>query len=74
MTQSWSCAPRPMRLKAYHNVCPHRGRRLISTPPGENRACGVRQRFVCGFHGWAFNLEGKNVHILDKQDWKGALD
>jgi phenylpropionate dioxygenase-like ring-hydroxylating dioxygenase large terminal subunit len=61
------------KLKAFHNVCPHRGRRLISTPEGENRACGTKQRFVCGFHGWAFNLEGQNVHILDKQDWKGSL-
>jgi phenylpropionate dioxygenase-like ring-hydroxylating dioxygenase large terminal subunit len=63
----------PQTLKAYHNVCPHRGRRLVSTPPGANRACGNRSRFVCGFHGWAFNLDGKNTHVLDKQDWKGCL-
>jgi nitrite reductase/ring-hydroxylating ferredoxin subunit len=61
------------KLKAYHNVCPHRGRRLISTEPNQIHACGHKSRFVCAFHGWAFNLEGKNVHILDKQDWKGAL-
>jgi phenylpropionate dioxygenase-like ring-hydroxylating dioxygenase large terminal subunit len=64
----------PDKLKAYHNVCPHRGRRLISTPPGANRTCGTKQRFVCGFHGWAFNLDGKNTHVLDPQDWKGALN
>ncbi len=63
----------PDRLKAFHNVCPHRGRRLVDTPNGENRACGKRQRFVCGFHGWTYNLEGKNTFILDPQDWKGAL-
>ena len=62
------------KLKAYHNVCPHRGRRLVSTPPGANRACGTKKRFVCGFHGWAFDLEGKNAHVLDPQDWKGALN
>jgi nitrite reductase/ring-hydroxylating ferredoxin subunit len=60
-------------LRAYHNVCPHRGRRLIDTPSGHS-ACGKRRRFVCGFHGWTFDLEGRNVHILDKQDWKNALD
>jgi len=63
----------PDALKAYFNVCPHRGRRLVDTPPGENRACGKQQRFVCGFHGWSFNLQGKNVFVLDPQDWKGAL-
>jgi phenylpropionate dioxygenase-like ring-hydroxylating dioxygenase large terminal subunit len=63
----------PDKLKAFHNVCPHRGRRLVDTPARENRACGKRQRFVCGFHGWTYNLEGKNTFILDPQDWKGAL-
>ena len=24
----------PDKIKAYHNVCPHRGRRLVDTPPG----------------------------------------
>jgi phenylpropionate dioxygenase-like ring-hydroxylating dioxygenase large terminal subunit len=61
-------------IKAYHNVCPHRGRRLIDTPPGENRACGRKKAFVCGFHGWTYNLDGKNTYILDKDDWKGVLD
>jgi phenylpropionate dioxygenase-like ring-hydroxylating dioxygenase large terminal subunit len=61
------------RIKAFHNVCPHRGRRLVDTPSGENRACGKKQRFVCGFHGWTYNTEGKNTFVLDPQDWKGAL-
>ena len=66
------CAPDT--LKAYHNVCPHRGRRLVSTPQGANRACGHKRAFVCGFHGWTFDLEGKNTFVLDPQDWKGALN
>jgi phenylpropionate dioxygenase-like ring-hydroxylating dioxygenase large terminal subunit len=64
----------PDAIMAYHNVCPHRGRRLVDTPADQNRACGKKQRFVCGFHGWAFSLEGKNTHVLDPQDWKGALN
>lgn len=64
----------PDELKAYHNVCPHRGRRLVDTPEGANRACGSRKRFVCGFHAWTFDLQGKNIHIHDEQDWKGALN
>jgi nitrite reductase/ring-hydroxylating ferredoxin subunit len=63
----------PDTLKAFYNVCPHRGRRLVDTPAGQNRACGKKQRFVCGFHGWTYNLEGKNTFVLDPQDWKGAL-
>ncbi|HEX7853519.1 MAG TPA: aromatic ring-hydroxylating dioxygenase subunit alpha [Sphingobium sp.] len=61
-------------LKAYHNVCPHRGRRLIDIVPGEHNATGSRRAFKCGFHGWTFGLDGGNSFILDKQDWKGCLD
>ena len=60
-------------FKAYHNVCPHRGRRLIDTPPGARNACGVRKMFVCGFHGWRFNLDGEATHIRERDDWQGAL-
>jgi len=54
-------------LVAYHNVCPHRGRRLAS-------GCGKATTFRCGYHGWTFDLEGKNVLIQDKHDWNGGLD
>jgi len=61
------------RIKAYHNVCPHRGRKLIGTPNGANQACGKKAKFVCGYHAWTFDLDGKATYILDKDDWKGTL-
>ncbi len=60
-------------LKAYYNVCPHRGRQLVNTPDDVNCVRGKKQNFVCGFHGWTYNLEGANTFVLDPQDWKGAL-
>lgn len=63
----------PDKLKAYHNVCSHRGRRLVDTPPGANCAQGNRQAFVCGFHAWRYDLDGKCVFKLDETDWKGVL-
>ena len=63
----------PEIFKAYYNVCPHRGRQLVDTPDDVNMVKGRKKNFVCGFHGWTFNLEGENVNILDKEDWKGAL-
>jgi len=61
-------------FRAFYNVCPHRGRRLVDVPKGSNGASGNRRSFVCGFHGWTYGLDGKNCFILDPQDWKGALD
>ncbi|WP_372780781.1 SRPBCC family protein [Litorivivens sp.] len=60
-------------IQAYHNACPHRGRRLIDVKKGTRNAKGTRNQFICGFHGWRFNLEGENTHIPHKEDWQGAL-
>lgn len=61
-------------LRAFHNVCPHRGRQLVSVPDGVHSVRGNnRKNFVCGFHGWTFDLDGQNTYILDPQDWKGGL-
>ena len=65
-------------LKAFHNVCPHRGRQLVSVPdmmPGKVHSVrgSMRKNFICGFHGWTYDLDGNNTYILDSQDWKGAL-
>ena len=39
-------------IRAFHNVCIHRGTRLVE-------GCGTAQRFVCSFHGWQYGLDGK---------------
>ncbi len=61
-------------IKAYHNVCPHRGRRLIDTPAGARNARGRKSKFACAYHGWQFSLDGENIRIPCKDDWNGALD
>ncbi len=38
-------------IKAYHNVCPHRGRRLKESP-------GRDTELRCAFHGFAWELNG----------------
>jgi phenylpropionate dioxygenase-like ring-hydroxylating dioxygenase large terminal subunit len=64
----------PDEIKAFHNVCPHRGRQLVDVPPGVHSVRGNKRRFVCGFHGWMYDAEGRNMHILDQDDWRGALN
>ncbi|WP_348671932.1 Rieske (2Fe-2S) protein, partial [uncultured Abyssibacter sp.] len=60
-------------IKAFHNVCSHRGRQLVDVPCGQHSACGRKQRFVCGYHGWRYGLDGACTHKLDEEDWKGTL-
>ena len=63
----------PDTIKAYHNVCSHRGRQLVNVPPGGHSAWGAKRQFVCGFHSWRYDLDGKCTFKLDESDWKGAL-
>ncbi|MGN6358049.1 MAG: aromatic ring-hydroxylating oxygenase subunit alpha [Novosphingobium sp.] len=60
-------------IAAYHNVCPHRGRRLVDVPPGQRNARGSRRNFICGYHGWTFGLDGANTYVEHQDDWQGSL-
>lgn len=57
----------PVGIKAFYNVCQHRGRKLL------DNAFGQTPHFHCRFHGWRWGLEGQIEHVLDEQDWKGSL-
>ncbi|KRC53073.1 MULTISPECIES: aromatic ring-hydroxylating oxygenase subunit alpha [unclassified Nocardioides] len=39
-------------LRAYHNVCPHRGAQLCDGPSGDSRSRNV----VCPYHQWTFDV------------------
>ena len=45
-------------VKAFHNACRHRGVRLAD---GQGN-CEVRG-FQCRFHGWRWNMEGRNTFV-----------
>ncbi len=41
-------------VRAFHNVCRHRGARMVEEPEGR-----VRRRLRCPYHAWSYDLEGK---------------
>jgi len=54
-------------LAGFHNVCMHRGTRLVA-------ACGTgARRFNCGFHNWAYDIEGNVVGVPDRQDFDATV-
>src|SRR5262249_23259582 len=48
------------RLRAFLNMCQHRGAEVVPAGCGE----GAR-RFACPFHGWTYDIEGRLVGIPD---------
>ena len=39
------------RVRAFHNVCSHRGNLVV------NQSCGVAERLTCRYHNWAYRTE-----------------
>ena len=42
-------------LRAFHNVCRHRGTAVAENP------CGKAVRFQCPYHAWIYDLDGKLI-------------
>lgn len=51
-------------VRAFHNVCPHRGNTLVMNDKG--RCPG---RFGCNFHSWAFTPEGELAAVPDEDNF-----
>ncbi|NOT56232.1 MAG: aromatic ring-hydroxylating dioxygenase subunit alpha [Deltaproteobacteria bacterium] len=50
-------------LRAFHNMCSHRGNQLVWDQKG---TC---QAFTCKFHGWVYGLDGALRHITDEDNF-----
>lgn len=47
------------RIRAFHNVCRHRGQRLCT------KTSGTTTKLVCPYHQWTYDLDGKLVWARD---------
>lgn len=55
-------------LRAFYNVCPHRGNRLVLDHLGSTPS------FTCAFHSWCFDLDGHCRRITDEETFRpGAI-
>jgi len=50
-------------VKAFHNVCTHRGNRLVYAD------IGTSEQFNCSYHGWQFALDGELTWVQDAEDF-----
>lgn len=59
---------RDRRLRAFHNICRHRGTQLI-------RAVGKTQKVLtCPYHDWTYDLEGNLVSVPEEHEEFGKID
>ncbi|QQS10713.1 MAG: aromatic ring-hydroxylating dioxygenase subunit alpha [Rhodospirillales bacterium] len=52
-------------LRAFHNVCRHRGTRVVDD------AAGCRPTFTCKFHSWVYGADGRLRHVPGAEGFTG---
>ncbi len=64
-------------VRAFHNICRHRGNKLVWTDFPAQETEGICRQFTCKYHGWRYNLDGTLNFVqqeseffdLDKNDF-----
>ncbi len=60
-------------VRAFHNICRHRGNKLVWTDyPGEETS-GTCRQFACKYHGWRYDLDG-SLNFVQQEDEFFDLD
>jgi len=55
-------------VRAFHNVCQHRGNRLCEPGLGSERS------LRCRFHGWVYGCDGALQHVTDRATFPQGVD
>ena len=56
-------------VRAFHNICRHRGNKLVwSDYPCEETA-GTCRQFTCKYHGWRYSLEGELTFVQQASEF-----
>jgi nitrite reductase/ring-hydroxylating ferredoxin subunit len=56
------------KVRAFLNICPHRGSRLVRDERGK------ASRVACRFHGWTFDGTGAAIGIPEETNFCGGID
>ena len=57
--------------KAFHNICRHRGNKLVWNDFPQEETSGVCRNFTCKYHGWRYDLEGDLTFVQQEQEFFG---
>jgi phenylpropionate dioxygenase-like ring-hydroxylating dioxygenase large terminal subunit len=60
-------------VRAFHNMCRHRGNKLVWTDYPREETNGTCRQFTCKYHGWRYDLEGQ-LNFVQQEDEFFDLD
>ena len=56
-------------IRAFHNICRHRGNKLVWSDYPREETSGVCRQFQCKYHAWRYNLEGELTFVQQEQEF-----
>jgi phenylpropionate dioxygenase-like ring-hydroxylating dioxygenase large terminal subunit len=67
----------PDTIRAFHNICRHRGNKLVWNDYPREETSGTARQLTCKYHGWRYGLDGACTFVqqegeffdLDKSDY-----
>jgi len=59
------------KIRAFHNMCRHRGNKLVWTDFPNEEVQGTCRQFQCKYHGWRYALDGELTFIQQEQEFFG---
>jgi phenylpropionate dioxygenase-like ring-hydroxylating dioxygenase large terminal subunit len=57
------------KIHAFHNVCAHRGNKVVWQEHPQDETSGTCRAFACKYHGWRYGLDGKVNHITNEDQF-----
>ncbi|MFC4503501.1 MULTISPECIES: aromatic ring-hydroxylating oxygenase subunit alpha [Streptomyces] len=59
------------KVRAFHNVCRHRGNKLVWDDFPREETKGTCRAFTCKYHAWRYDLEGKLSFVQQESEFFG---
>jgi phenylpropionate dioxygenase-like ring-hydroxylating dioxygenase large terminal subunit len=56
-------------IRAFHNICRHRGNKLVWTDMPREETAGLCRQFTCKYHGWRYDLEGNLTFVQQESEF-----
>lgn len=56
-------------IRAFHNICRHRGNKLVWTDFPREETSGVCRNFTCKYHGWRYELSGELSFVQQESEF-----
>src|SRR5215831_8707372 len=56
-------------VRAFHNICRHRGNKLVWHDDPRDEVSGFCRQFVCKYHGWRYGLDGTLTFVQQEDEF-----